>query len=305
MKVSALKRAVLITLGYTHHFSFPLTARELFVRLILPHEKEKITPTLFAAALYALRIEGHIIQSGEYFSLSRMLANQAEEIRTRRKKESERKIRELMPLLEWMTILPWVVAVGVTGSVAVGSAEEADDTDIFIVVEPGSLWLTRPLLVGLSLWYKKRRTWHSEEPRSWCLNLWLESSHLALPPSRWSVYSAYEVCQIKWLIDKNGICKSFLTKNRWVSYYLPQYFAVCMLQCSAHQRNRITTILLYFLRVWTIPLNALAFIAQWWYMLPHMTREKVSYNTAFFHPRNTGYLLTERWRDSLQKYISI
>lgn len=304
MKLSTLRRALLLTLGYTHHFSFPLTASELFGRLIIRNSQGTISTRFFCEALVSLVKEGLVHKSGSYFSFTTPLVQQAGALRTRRKSESHSKMEELKPLIAFMRLLPWIVAVGVTGSVAVESAEESDDTDICIVVEPGSLWLVRPVLVLFSLLYKKRRSWYSEEPRSWCLNLWLETTNLALPSSRWSVYSAYEVCQIKWIIDKNMIGKTFLERNKWVKYYLPHYYALCCNAQTTQSRSVLITFLLYFLKIWTVPANCFAFVVQWWYMLPHMTREKVSYHTAFFHPRNTGYLVTQRWRDSLHMYIS-
>ncbi len=127
------------------------------------------------------------------------------------------KIKEAEPLFVLCGFLPWVRGVAITGSIAAFDPKSAnDDLDFFVVCANNRLWLTRPILVLFSQLFGKRRTWKGEEPNSWCFNMWVEEHSLSLPTLEKNYYTAREVFQAWWLVDKSSINQVFLQYQSWV-----------------------------------------------------------------------------------------
>lgn len=301
MIASPLERSIILTLAYTHQFSYPLTLFEIYSRFISPTGGDSIQKKLFVAAMAQLLSQQLIAREKNYYLLNLGVAEKQVRHREERSRFSEKKIADLQPLVAFLSVLPWVTAVGVTGSVAMHNANRNDDTDILMMVEPHSLWLLRPLIILFAWFHQKRRSWNTEESNSWCFNLWLETSRLQIPARQRSLYTAYEVVQVHWVIDKCCIEHKFLQSNTWIYKYIPVIFRNkydALLTCE--NRALLTHVLLILHALWVIPLNTLLYLLQWWYMLPHMTREKVQFSSAFFHPRNTRGIITDRWKQTIK-----
>ena len=298
--MSVLPRQILLTLSYSNIFSKPLTEEEIGQRLLAP--TSKTVPRLLAKggalavgkALAALRQLGLVRKTGQFWQLASISADLAK-VRKRREVFSQAKLNELQPFLDFCRRIPWIAGVAVTGSVSVMNAEAKDDTDLMVVVQRERLWLVRPILVLFSFLKGKRRSWNHEEENSWCLNLWLEETELAIQPDRWGVYLAYEVVQAKWLLATGGIDQRFLKKNIWIKHYLPNFPpAQYQLDTTASEGINWATKLI-------TQVNNGAYYLQRWYMQPHITREKVSLQAAFFHPRDTISWINSRWQKLLKK----
>lgn len=301
MRASPLERSIILTLAYTHQFSYPLTLCEIYSRFIFPTSGRSIQKKLFAAAIVQLLSQQIIVREKNYFVLNFGAAQEQARRREERLRFSNKKIADLQPLLAFLSVLPWVTAVGITGSVAMHNADRHDDTDILMIVQPHSLWLLRPLIILFAWFHKKRRSWNSEESNSWCFNLWLETSRLKIPARQHSLYTAYEVAQVNWMIDKWCIERKFLQSNAWIHKYIPIFFRKKYnVLATCESRALLTRLLLLLHAVWVIPLNSVLYLLQRWYMLPHMTREKVQLSSAFFHPRNTRGIITDRWKQTLK-----
>jgi predicted nucleotidyltransferase len=237
---------------------------------------------------------GYLFLSGEQHTVA---------TRTRRKKTTAAKFAELEPLISILRKLPGIAGVAITGSAAVFNADTNDDVDLLIITEDQRLWILRPLILFFAFLYGKRRTWHREEKNSWCFNLWLERSALAQPRPSHSLYVAYEVCQAKWVIDVGDCKQSFLRRNHWVRSYIPVYYSWCKDQSVVYTYGSQQNYLAY----WPVLsecigiLNYCAYLLQRWYMSQHMTRERVTLQAAFFHPRDTGLIVAAKYHDIVRK----
>ncbi|HYD34854.1 MAG TPA: hypothetical protein VD999_02205 [Vitreimonas sp.] len=279
-----IRDAIVQTLAYTHQFQYPLTETELWQRLI--GSGEKYTKAEFKAALAKLiesknvvfhkATKSYALKNGETFFV----------IRQQREKWSQPKWKEVTTFLRWARYIPWLSAVAVTGSLAMNNAVGKDDVDFMMITQPRRLWLTRLLVTLIAVLYGKRRTWHGEEQDSWCFNLWLDEDHLAMPRARQNLYTAYEVTQAKFVLDKKNIATQFHTINRWVATWLPNA------ELRIDEKVKASTTSGNILIDW---LETAAFQFQHWYMKSHMTREQVGKGEAFFHPRDTRRLIEERW----------
>ncbi len=291
--------AVLLTIAYADQFNFPLTKDEIRQRLIRKTGKNDLNKSLSFLNKINL-IKPH----GQFWKLNNSGAES--KIRLEREKNSQKKWLEINELLRVISWIPWVEGVAVTGSLAVNNATANDDIDLMIVVAPRRLWLSRILVSLSSLWNGKRRTWKGNEENSWCFNLWLDDKHLKLPYKKRNLYSAHEVCQAKWILDKTGVKKKFYQANYWVKKLLPSYFISNYKNTIKHSevggdRYQSAPILRFVGRRLLDLLNLLIFIPQYSYMYPHMSREKVSLSSAYFHPRSSRGQVYQGWRRSLSR----
>lgn len=308
-----LDHELLATLCYTAQFGYPLTVGEVLLRKISISTKHKpplqspdqgfnsradlwSSPEVVLESITRLIAAGLVSYLGGYLFLVGSEGFVA--ARTHRKITTASKFKELEPLITFLRKLPGIAGVAITGSAAVFNASSDDDVDVLIVTENHRLWLLRPLVVFFAFLYGKRRTWYREEKNSWCFNLWLERRSLAQPKSSRSLYVAYEVCQAKWLLDVGGCKQSFLRQNVWVARYLPGYYSWCKKEPVVYEVAKEAQELSYWPGVSEVATaaNYLLFVLQRLYMHAHMTRERVGSSFAFFHPRDTGFIIKHNYR---------
>lgn len=298
---NSVKKAVLLTIAYSDQFEYPLTADELYLRLIWRSDEGKMpTSHSVLSALEGLVGDGFLGKSGGFFFLNGR--ENLVEVRKIRQKYALAQRSELKPLLAFLQKIPWVCGVVLTGSLALNAISASDDSDFLLVIEPKRLWLTRVLVIFCAWMKGKRRSWRSEEENSWCFNLWLDSEHLAMSSQQRSIYTAYEVCQADWLLWRGDIAKQFYGKNSWVKNILPNYWQ----HKNDFYQSKITKSQ-FFLRnplSYLIDgLDYLAFLLQLWYMKPHRTSEKVGRGLAFFHPRDTRSMINSGWHKSIMRMV--
>jgi hypothetical protein len=286
-----LQHAVLATLSYTHQFQYPLSTRQVWRRLISYVAKESEVKIALKVLVKAGKVQQDARtgwwQLSTAYSLSRH--------RLRGQRRGRYKVGEVRRVCQVLGAVPWVEAVLVTGSLAMGVAAVNDDVDFCLIVRPKRLWLTRALVGIWATLMGKRRSWRGEEPNSWCFNLWLDTDHLRVEPQDRSLYSAYEVTQAKWVWERGGWKERWLAENGWVKNWLPQ----AEVESRAPQRHAESSS--NFLLDW---LDHVSFRLQWWYMRPHHTRERVERGAAFFHPRDTRKNLETTWQNILGNYLA-
>jgi len=276
-----------LSIAYSGIFSFPLTFWEVYKRLLFfsdvgAQELAKVLKTL-------VQLKQIEFYQDHFFIGKKDLVEE----RKQKLKISKQKIKEGERLISLVRYLPWVRAMVVSGSIAVNNAKLKDDLDWLVITSDNSLWLVRPLLLILASFYGKRRGRNGDHrDNSWCFNMFLTESSLAMPVNKKSIYTAYEVCQAKFLLAKGSVEKDFLVSNSWVKNFVPNFYQARLdetasLTSSRGAQSRKNNLLSY--------INELSYKIQLWYMKPHITREKVALNLAFFHPRDTKKNIYIRW----------
>jgi len=261
MDWQSLPKGFLGAVYYSSRFNFPLTPHEIW-----------------------------FWQVGTHFSLQKLPQKFPRIV-----KPVSRLYREKISLLKWqesqkqlprLAKNPFVLAIFVTGSLAVSNCTRNDDIDLMIIAKPHSLWLAR-------LWYiltlspsGLRRPPHLSEHRSarvrdkLCDNLYLEYPYFRVPHQ--NLYIAHEILQAKPLYDPHSLRRQFLTQNSWVKNYLPVAYRETL---KTKPPSTAIPKLSYLLLTIYYSLNLMAFAFQYLYMLPKITLEKISLHQAFFHPR--------------------
>ncbi len=141
-----LERAILQTITYADVFNYPLTLTEL--------ERYLIGMTASDAEVIAssrkLQREAMIKETEGYFTLA------GRESLVALRRERARIATGLWPLAfqygRWLAQVPFVRMVAVTGALSVNNAASEADIDYLLVTEPGRLWLSRLLVVGVVRW---------------------------------------------------------------------------------------------------------------------------------------------------------
>jgi glycerol-3-phosphate cytidylyltransferase-like family protein len=299
---TVLDRQVFLTVAYTDQFGYPLTATEVCLRLINSSAGKGLDGTSFdevSRALSRLVKLGLVERKGPWYFLPGR--EEWVGLRTGRAQAAERKWLEVDSFVRLVRWVPWIWGVAVSGSLAVNNPVEDDDVDFMIVTQPGRLWLVRVLVWLMAVRVGKRRSWHREEKNSWCFNLWLEADSLALSSNRHNIYTAYEVCQTVWVMDRRGTVRQFYDQNSWVEHFLPEFYRSRIGE-SQRLDEADWSVMSLAIKLsspfWRL-LNGLLYFLQYLYMRRHMTREVVDLGGAFFHPRDTRRLVFARWRQSV------
>lgn len=272
-----MQKAVLRTLAYADIFDYPLTRAEINRWLIAPGPPRL---TLSPAPYYFLPGRNHLVS-----------------LRRSRHAPSHSKLKLARRVGEYLKFFPTIKLVAVTGALAMRNSDLTDDIDLIIVTSPHTLWLTRLLVVPLiSLFFKRRYPATIHDPRSKiykdaiCMNLWLDTTALAVPQPQRNLYTAHEVAQVLPLFNRDHTHQHFLAANSWINDYLPN---IPLPNVQNYLRSNIYHLLSL--------LNWAAFKLQYWYMRRRMTREKVSLHSAFFHPRHTGKIVLSAYTKRLRQ----
>lgn len=295
-----VEAAIVATVAYTAQFSYPLSRSEIAQRLVwrpaAVAQKVASNPPTAAQldqALSQLVARGSLVKRAEWYCLPGF--EQTIALRRQRAKWAAAKRPQLAMFLSGARRIPWVVGVAVTGAQAMANPSAADDDlDFLIVTKPRRLWLSR-LLLTLFAWQQgRRRSWHGEEKDSWCLNMWLDTEHLAVPEERQSMYTAYEVLQAKWVLARQLPVEAlFKQKNSWVQQWIPSF--------KIPQKSRPMPVRIYSATaLFCDALEWLAYQSQRLYMRRHQTREVVGSGVAMFHPRDTRAEIERAWKKTIR-----
>lgn len=262
-----LARSILATLTYSDHFGFPLTFPELHLRLI----SAQVTQTQLLRALTRFpSTRGYYHLPGRSILVAR---------RINRANLSIPLLLRANHFVAKLKHFPGILAIYLTGSLAMQNTNGKGDIDFMIICKPGRLWTTRLLLTLYTTLRGWRRTPRSHSsPGKLCLNLYLTPNSYLLPNSRRSLYTAYELVQAVPLYDPHDTHSALLSANSWLQAYLPNFPLPV-----PSQGYRVTGSPGHLMLI-----EHLAYRLQLLYMRGKITREYITPDAAFFHPHDPG-----------------
>ncbi len=131
--------------------------------------------------------------------------------------------------IKLLSLFPQIKLVGLSGSVAMMSAKEEDDIDLFIITAKNRLFTGRLIALFLAETLGIRRKFTDKSSKSHvsrfnnkvCLNLFFDERDLAVPHFKRNLYVAHEVLQMKPIVNKDYTYKKFLEANQWVNDFFP------------------------------------------------------------------------------------
>jgi hypothetical protein len=291
MSLNGLDKAILLSISYSNVFSFPLTSREVWLRLIT---KKEVTLQKVEQSLIKLTQKKILKKFGKYYTV---VEKDLSRLRLKREIYSKEKLTEANGLVSKAKLIPFIKAIVVTGSLSVSNAKKNDDTDWLIITSKNTLWITRPLIIMIASFYGKRRERSgNHRDNSWCFNMFMTDDSVSISREKRNVYTSYEVCQAKFVYDKGGVERKFLKDNSWVKNYLFNFYSSRVfevkkktLDFKENDKNS------FFIRY----INDILYFIQYLYMKSRITREVVEKNKAFFHPRDTHGKISKQWKQIL------
>jgi len=288
---TSLKTAIIKTLAYSNLFNFPLIKNELWQRLIIKASHPPQKPD-FNSALEGLLKNGLVEKDKAWFFLKgrRKICR----LRQRSKKISQEKKSRLKKTTGWLKRIPTIKMVALTGALAMDNAVEDDDLDLLIITSANRLWSTRILLIGLTEFLGMRRRPKQKETKDKiCLNMFLDTTALEIARNKRNLYTAYQVIQIKPIINIDFAYERFLLENHhWIKRYLPNNPIVSLeiAQLEPIRTESPKTGFFNQLEKWLYRLQA-------WYMKPGLTRETITAHSAFFHPQERAKKILTRFQE--------
>lgn len=287
LQLKALEKAILKTIVYGDIFNFPLTFVEIYKYLIY---SKSVDRQLLKQSLDTLIKNKHIAKRGHYFYLKgrEEIMNQ----RQKKQKESEKKMELLKPIISYLSIIPTICFIGISGNLAMHSADEMDDIDLFIISSERKIWSTRfAVLCLLNVIGKNRRRNETHAKNKICVNMFMDEQMLSLPQNKQDLYSAHEVAQIIPVLDRNNTYQKFLSVNKWVIQFLPNSLTIEKMKNEEQKKKHFFNFLELF-----------AEKIQYSYMKKHITRETISKSLLAFHPIDYRTKILREFSVRLKKY---
>lgn len=203
-----------------------------------------------------------------------------------REKYSKKKRKIAENASNVISILPTVLFVGITGSLAMNNTNKDSDIDLLIVTKKDTLWLTRPLVYFLLLIsnFKIRKPNTKDEKDKLCLNMWFDETGLIWNKKERNIFTAHEMAQIVALVNKNKTYERILFLNKWVLDYWPNAVKIENIKYknSKSKENKMLKII-----------ENLFFKIQYLYMRRKITHEVITPTIAIFHPNDWGKKVIE------------
>ena len=211
-----LQKSILQTLAFWDIFGQPLTKEELWQFLYSKDFGSKIEYTNFVEQINNLaNVEN---KNGFYF-----LAGRADlvDLRQNKVKLLEEKMKLARTGIKKIIGVPFVRAIFLCNTVAMGIPEKNSDLDVLIVVKKGRIWLTRLLAtLILSLWGKRRTK--NKIANKICLSFYVSDDNLNLEKIviKNDIYLVYWLSNLIPFYDPDNLHGSLIKANQWVNKYL-------------------------------------------------------------------------------------
>jgi hypothetical protein len=206
---SRVKTAIIHAVAYADVFDYPLTAEQVHRYLV---GVDAPPSTVIALLTEGNLLEGRLeCDRGYYF-----LPGREETVDTRLR-------RAPISAVAWpaarkygriLARLPFIHMVAVSGALTMDNVEANTDIDFFMVTEPGRLWLSRALVVGIVQLAARRG-------HTLCPNYFLSDACLVL--QRRNLFTAHELAQ---MVPVYGMAtyRRMCRLNGWASRFLPNAF---------------------------------------------------------------------------------
>ncbi len=219
--------------------------------------------------------------------------------------------------IKLLSLFPQIKLVGLSGSISMLNASEDDDIDLFVITANNRLFTGRAIALAMAQILGIRRTrdkasgktrYQAPVPPSpfpvlynkVCLNLFFDSSDLAVPKFKRTEYVAHEVLQMKPVINQSQTYEQFLKANSWVTNIFPNTAGLISKikyqKSNIHIENQKNILFLIFMfnslslifSIFPRLIEALLRKIELYFINKHTTSELISSTQLWFHPKDFG-----------------
>ncbi len=226
-RLPTLHRGVLLTVLYGDLFDHPLTPGELqrFLVVRCPDRETLMNAVRDLERSYLSRAGELVCWRGRETTVK--TRRRREELATPRWPPARRFAR-------WLSWVPFLRMVAVCGSQAMENGESDGDIDLFLITDPGRLWLVQAITMTLRRVGGLLRI-------DLCPNYLMTTDSLAI--ERHNLYTAREAAQVVPLWGDETY-EDFLAANPWILSFLPQLDTKDRRRFLEPRRSHRTTALL-------------------------------------------------------------
>jgi len=219
--------------------------------------------------------------------------------RQNRERISARKLEIAKKAARILSIIPTVLMVAVTGSLAMMNSSRESDIDLMIITKKGTLWTTRVLsymvthVCGLRL----RTPNNLDQKDRLCLNIWLDETDIIWHKKDRNIYTAHEIAQVVSLINKNETYEKFIFSNNWILSFWPNAVKIGKLRGSESWKLESFAGYVNGNSTSASKINIfeqIAYKIQLTYMKRKISREVVTPSRALFHPHDWGKVVLKK-----------
>ncbi len=214
---------VIRLLSYTELFGFPLRESEIVTYFFGDCLPERTSLKTSLSKLVAGGTLCYDIPSGFYFFPGGFpLIRQRQE----REEVSRAILSKAVRIAKFLSLLPSVKLIGVTGSLSCLNSSAKDDIDLMVITAHKRLWLTRLVVFSfLKLLRLKKESGKPRASQAVCINVWMDEKDLVIGAENQDLVVAYDLARVKVLFDKEEIYSKMISLNLWVGAFLPVYVA--------------------------------------------------------------------------------
>lgn len=214
---SVLEAAIVRTVAWFSLFDYPLTAFEIW--------KWLGSKSAFSEVEGALRtsvwLRGRLEAKDGFFVLGGRSAETLIAICQERFLDAARKFKKLRWAVRYFSLFPFVRAVFACNTMAWRHTAPESDIDLFIVVAPGTIWLSRLLLVTPFRLLGRRPKQTAVDP--FCFSFFVTDDSLSLEKlllPEGDPYMAYWLASLLPVFDREGVQNQIVEKNKWAFEFL-------------------------------------------------------------------------------------
>ncbi len=216
---SDLELSVLRTIAYFSHFSYPLTAFEVWKWLLMPAavcSLAEVSDILDRSEWLGQMV----VRSNGFFGLGDVGRQIAD--RRNRLKDALHKYEKLAKYMKLLARTPFVEGIAICNSLAYHHTTDKSDIDLFIITKPGRTWSAR-LFSTLPLMFLRQRPGETAQ-HPLCLSFFASTQALNLEFAKIAEedpYLAYWSMTMIPVLDRSGSFRNFIAANVWARMALP------------------------------------------------------------------------------------
>lgn len=265
---SSEKRSII----YHSIFNYPLSQDNLKKWLCKDKFNFKQKETQFK------KINDYYVLKGQENNIKKRIENE---------RSSKKKLLIAQKAAKLISKIPTVLFIGITGSLAMMSANKNSDIDLLIIIKNDKLWTTRLfvyLILKLSSFNLRKPNDRNEKDKL-CINMWLSESDLTWSKKDRNIYTAHEIAQVVPIYNKNETYEKFLYLNNWILKFWPNSTQIKKIKVKSKKEAHNV-------------FEKIAFYVQYKYMQKRISKETVTLKRALFHPRDNSLHIISLLNDS-------
>lgn len=222
-----MEKSILATISYFDIFDYPLTEIETWKWMFqLGDSGQNCGLSTVGEFLEKNESIKSLVVSRRGFYFLRGRENIVDS-RQARYNLAEKKFKKALRVARFLRRLPGVRMIAVCNNLAWSNASEGSDIDLFIVVRPGKIWVTRFWATSFLKLFGLRPSKNKSKNKI-CLSFFVDEKNMNLEKISLPVpdiYLIYWVSQVYPIYDAGGVYQKFIEDNSWVKKYLPNFFS--------------------------------------------------------------------------------